>query len=899
MLEFRTITLDQLRAMVVAHAGLVNARRISAIHLHHTWRPRRGEFRGRATMEGMRRYHVERQGWSDIAQHLTIDPEGGLWLGRHWNQRPASATGHNGSADSGPFMIEVVGDFDSASADRFDLGGAGAQERAVYDTIAALLAGYGLGVNDLHPHCEFTRTKSCPGDQLIDNVRRTLLTGFTAQVSSRLAAMPPAAWTLLPTDPLWQWIDTHQRGIAEPGDHNVPETELMSEFLARAATRGGDDVTDVERWKPLRHHVVNLAAGELSSSGKYRTTPAILGEILERIEAHVAAQAGGGQSPRLLLWAHGGLVDEGTALDAAAEYHRWWLQLNVYPLYFVWESGFFEVFLQKLFGRREIAARGLDDVRDRTFEVFAQSLGGRNSWKLMKESAHSAFAADTGRGDVGGARLFLRGLAEVLDRHPKLEIHLVGHSAGSIFHSELVDYWSGVLRKPIHSCAFLAPAVRIDHFLSAFATRVPAPVQRLTVYTMDEEAELEDDLVPVLYGKSLLYLVSRACEGKRKTPLLGLQQLLRKDPATSDTASGGFFHPASGKGTIHYASRHSPSPHTTAFRHGDFDNDPATLLSVAATITGRSPGALPPPPLPPRGLRSVHDERRELLLRWATQAASASAPPPAAPAGGTRRALVVGINNYRRSPLAGCINDARDWSSALRRLGFDVRELAEASATREGLLSAFRELLRSGREGDELLFFFAGHGVQVPDWNGDESRRGRYDQAYAPIDFDTFGVVVDDEIDLLVRAHLRPGTWLTTITDCCHSGSLHRMAVSEDTPAGTRVRGLLLTEVELQRQRAIFDRQQADRSLAPAANDTVVGFVHVAACRDDQTAKEVGGGGVFTRAALRTLEARLGTGVAAADWIEEVRQDVELNAQDQTPGIDGDLQRALQPMLRR
>ena len=82
MLEFRTITLDQLRAMVVAHAGLVNARRISAIHLHHTWRPRRGEFRGRATMEGMRRYHVERQGWSDIAQHLTIDPEGGLWLGR-------------------------------------------------------------------------------------------------------------------------------------------------------------------------------------------------------------------------------------------------------------------------------------------------------------------------------------------------------------------------------------------------------------------------------------------------------------------------------------------------------------------------------------------------------------------------------------------------------------------------------------------------------------------------------------------------------------------------------------------------------------------------------------------------------------------------------------------------
>ena len=91
-------------------------------------------------------------------------------------------------------------------------------------------------MNDLHPHCEFTRTKSCPGDQLIDNVRRTLLTGFTAQVSSRLAAMPPAAWTLLPTDPLWQWIDTHQRGIAEPGDHNA---EVLSDAdLASLAIDG-------------------------------------------------------------------------------------------------------------------------------------------------------------------------------------------------------------------------------------------------------------------------------------------------------------------------------------------------------------------------------------------------------------------------------------------------------------------------------------------------------------------------------------------------------------------------------------------------------------------------------------------------------------------------------------
>jgi len=54
-----------------------------------------------------------------VAQHLTIDPRGGLWTGRNWNPAPASATGHNGTAGEGPFVIEMVGDFD-AGQDPFD-----------------------------------------------------------------------------------------------------------------------------------------------------------------------------------------------------------------------------------------------------------------------------------------------------------------------------------------------------------------------------------------------------------------------------------------------------------------------------------------------------------------------------------------------------------------------------------------------------------------------------------------------------------------------------------------------------------------------------------------------------------------------------------------------------------
>src|SRR5512140_1333298 len=84
-------------------------RKIAAVHVHHTWRPWRRDFRGAATIEAMRRYHVETNHWADIAQHLTIDPEGNAWVGRNWNHPPASSPGFNGTAAEGPFMIEMIG----------------------------------------------------------------------------------------------------------------------------------------------------------------------------------------------------------------------------------------------------------------------------------------------------------------------------------------------------------------------------------------------------------------------------------------------------------------------------------------------------------------------------------------------------------------------------------------------------------------------------------------------------------------------------------------------------------------------------------------------------------------------------------------------------------------------
>ena len=69
-------------------------RTIESVHMHHTWRPNHANFSARPPIdsnEGMFNYHTQVNHWSDIAQHITIDPRGMIWTGRDWNRGPASA----------------------------------------------------------------------------------------------------------------------------------------------------------------------------------------------------------------------------------------------------------------------------------------------------------------------------------------------------------------------------------------------------------------------------------------------------------------------------------------------------------------------------------------------------------------------------------------------------------------------------------------------------------------------------------------------------------------------------------------------------------------------------------------------------------------------------------------
>jgi len=101
------------------------------------------------------------------------------------------------------------------------------------------------------------------------------------------------------------------------------------------------------------------------------------------------------------------------------------------------------------------------------------------------------------------------------------------------------------------------------------------------------------------------------------------------------------------------------------------------------------------------------------------------APTSAAAAPGVKRALLVGINNYKAVPhLMGSLNDVAAMKQILTtRWGFspdNIVILTEQAATRAAILRELRRLVRESGPNDTVVFHYSGHGSQVKDLNGDE-----------------------------------------------------------------------------------------------------------------------------------------------------------------------------------
>lgn len=94
--------------------------------------------------------------------------------------------------------------------------------------------------------------------------------------------------------------------------------------------------------------------------------------------------------------------------------------------------------------------------------------------------------------------------------------------------------------------------------------------------------------------------------------------------------------------------------------------------------------------------------------------------------------------------------------------------------TKHNMRMALYWLVQGCQPGDSLLFHYSGHGSQQRNYNGDEV--DGFDETICPLDFETQGMIVDDEINATIVRPLPQGVKLHAIIDACHSGTILDLA---------------------------------------------------------------------------------------------------------------------------
>lgn len=887
-------------------------RRINSVHMHHTFIPNQSQFRGRDSIVAMFNFHTRERGFSDIAQHITIAPDGVIWTGRNWNRSPASAAGNNGNGLVGPFMFETIGNFDTGHERMTE-----AQRETVLQVIARVQIRFDLSPEMLRFHNQMS-AKSCPGtsidfDETVDAVRdmhaRLREEGTRAPREEEDAPFPREASTSHEMiGSIIASLSAESRAGNESPDAELPEDEMSDTekrsltetenktervFAAHGVERAGRRAPQLSpaMLSDLRPHVINLNNGVFSSSGLYSTTrgdvDAIFGEHLGKALEEANEE---NRKLRLVFYAHGGLTSESSGLHTALHHVSWWRKNNIYPIYFVWETGLFETLRGLFSGARSIVQRKAtrdvwDYTSDAVIEALARKLGGVKIWSGMKRSAELA------SGENGGARYVAEKLKAFCDANPEmLELHAVGHSAGSNFHAHFIPAALEAGIPSFRSLHFLAPAMRVEAFHKHLAQHVGEGINHLSIFTMKKDWERADNCVQV-YHKSLLYLIHHALEPEKGAPLLGLEKSLRDDAKLAQMF--GLAGASSEDAEVIWAKSENTDGRNAsrATSHGGFDNDAATMNSVARRILNVTTQNIVGFPEEAASSRNTgFDENQFELpeeLEFLTELpamptsnfpprplpqsfAPAHSSPPASAFnsnghrlqnkgnGFDRRALCVGINTYPTAPLHGCVADANTWEHTLRQIGFQTTKLLDEQATRDAILDQLSDLVTTSRAGDCIVFQFAGHGTELPDADGDEigGTNGGHDEALCPHDFAGGAFVIDDDVAEIFR-RLPKGVNLTCFIDCCHSGTISRFAVGV-TPANERGGAnrrprFMIPNTQMVEAHRRFRKDKPKSRDAGTRGPDAMREVLFSACLDSEVAWESNGHGDFTTFATPLL----------------------------------------------
>jgi len=264
----------------------------------------------------------------------------------------------------------------------------------------------------------------------------------------------------------------------------------------------------------------------------------------------------------------------------------------------------------------------------------------------------------------------------------------------------------------------------------------------------------------------------------------------------------------------------------------------------------------------------------------------------------SRLALLVGVAEYAAEhvpDLAGPPNDVALMYQLLTDpeggYGFppeNVCVLINEDATAAAFLDAWAKLTRATRGGDTVFFYYAGHGSQTRDRNGDEA--DGMDETLMLHDARTPGVfdIVDDDFNELVRdLHARKPQQLVIGLDSCNSGSASRAVASAGDP-GDPTRPL--TRMFTHEEPETYGVKPSKVSTREMPLDALPGVVVLSAAKDGTGALEVGGHGLFTQALIESLS---GVNHEPLTWAQIGRQVltlVRIQSRRQVPVIQGSLE---------
>ncbi len=645
---------------------------------------------------------------------------------------------------------------------------------------------------------------------------------------------------------------THERLL----DFLEPSTTRQLAF-ARGGNLTGDEM------QALKSHVVNLHEGVFSTSGKFTTSSrdvdAIFNDSLPKWEQALPA----GAPLRIVFWAHGGLINEQDGLVIAQKHVEWWKRNGVYPIYLVWESGLFDALGAILsHAGTTTASRGLTDFTDGIVEGIVRRLRGDAVWGAMKTSAALGTAKN------GGNRYVLEQLAKYTPTVKRpVELHAIGHSAGSIVHSYFVPTAAELGVQPFTTVQFLAPAIKVDEFKSRLMRVAGTAFKQLVMYTMDDARE-QDDNCNGVYRKSLLYLIYHALEARDREPVLGLQVSIDNDPQLRS-----FFAGPQARVVWSVTPNQSGRDATQSTSHGGFDDDGPTMTSVAINVLGGDVAAVKPYQGDARrnltwpissdlraAIAPVDSEDGPVVSPPAMVASAKAAPAVRVPPTGRRIALCIGIDAYPEpNRLTGCVSDARRWEALFKQqLGFqDVLRLEDREATRDRILGELRRLVSQARPGDVLAFHYSGHGTTLEDDDGDE--RDGIDEALVPVDFGDGQFIRDDDLRGIFTT-LADGASLTCFMDCCHSGTITRVLGRTSRAGAGKARFMTVapnSDIAIKE----LARRHHDRAAGHTrafVDRTALRWITFSACDSTELAFESQGNGAFTREATKLLQAGVG-----------------------------------------